>query len=235
MENTQIVLVPGFWLGAWAWDDVAVALRERGYDVLALTLPGRGDGSVADRGSVTAQDQADAVADALDARSNRRVLVVHSGAAIPGTLVIDQHPDLVDHVVWVDTAPTPAGSAMNTELAGDALLLDDVWEAEMEEGSMRDLTDTQLETFRSHAVPEPGRVVREPVRLEDTRRHDTPGTVVCTSFPAEDFRSYADQGVSFLAALPDYGALRYVDLPTGHWPMWSRPDELAQVIADAAG
>ena len=28
MASAPIVLVPGFWLGAWAWDDVAAALRE---------------------------------------------------------------------------------------------------------------------------------------------------------------------------------------------------------------
>ena len=26
----------------------------------------------------------------------------------------------------------------------------------------------------------------------------------------------------------------FVDLPTGHWPMWSRPNDLAHVIADAS-
>ena len=35
-----IVLVPGFWLGAWAWDEVAAALRADGHQVAALTLPG---------------------------------------------------------------------------------------------------------------------------------------------------------------------------------------------------
>ena len=40
MTDTQIVLVPGFWLGAWAWDEVVPLLRERGYAVEALTLPG---------------------------------------------------------------------------------------------------------------------------------------------------------------------------------------------------
>ena len=30
MNTTPIVLVPGFWLGAWAWDEVAAALRAAG-------------------------------------------------------------------------------------------------------------------------------------------------------------------------------------------------------------
>ena len=38
--SAPIILVPGFWLGAWAWDEVAETLRADGHDVTALTLPG---------------------------------------------------------------------------------------------------------------------------------------------------------------------------------------------------
>ena len=147
MTNTQIVLVPGFWLGAWAWDEVAAGLTDRGYAVSALTPPGQGeDEDDTLRSAITAQDQADAVVAALDPEAERRVLVVHSGAAIAGTLVIDQHPDLVDHVVWVDTAPSTDGSVMNAELEGELFPIEAAWEEELEGGSMRDLTDEQLAT-----------------------------------------------------------------------------------------
>ncbi|WP_151523395.1 alpha/beta fold hydrolase [Serinicoccus kebangsaanensis] len=232
--TTQIVLVPGFWLGEWAWEAVARSLSGQGYAVDALTLPGQG---VEDpnRAVVTPQDQADSIVAALDPAADRRVLAVHSGAAIPGTLVIDQRPELVDHMVWVDTAPSADGAAMDADFAGEVLLLEDRYEDELAEGAMRDLTEDQLATFRSRAVPTPGRVVSTPVRLTNDARHDVPATVICSSFPSEDFRSYAEQGVPFLRALPDYRALGYVDLPTGHWPMWSRPEDLAQVLAAAAG
>ena len=41
-QSAPIILVPGFWLGAWAWDEVADTLRADGHDVTALTLPGHG-------------------------------------------------------------------------------------------------------------------------------------------------------------------------------------------------
>jgi hypothetical protein len=31
MESAPIVLVPGFWLGAWAWDEVAGLLGAEGH------------------------------------------------------------------------------------------------------------------------------------------------------------------------------------------------------------
>ena len=38
--SAPVVLVPGYWLGAWAWDEIAAALRADGHEVTALTLPG---------------------------------------------------------------------------------------------------------------------------------------------------------------------------------------------------
>lgn len=232
--STQIVLVPGFWLGAWAWDDVVPLLADRGYDVTPLTLPGLEPDSP-DRGQVTLEDHADAIAAALDRDAERRVLVVHSGAAVPGTLVLDRHADLVDHIVFVDTAPVRDGFAMKPDLDDPEFPLSEAWEAEMADGSMRGLSDEQLQTFQSRAVPQPGRTVSDPVTLSDPARLAVPGTVVCTAFPSTDYRSYAEQGAGFLAGLLDHTALGFVDLPTGHWPMWSRPDDLAEVIHHAAG
>ena len=230
---TQIVLVPGFWLGAWAWDDVTPVLADRGHVPTPLTLPGLEPDHPA-RGDVTLDDHAELIARALDRDAERRVLVVHSGAALPGTMVLDRHPDVVDHVVFVDTAPVRDGYAMNPELEDPEFPLAAAWDSEMAEGSMRDLTEEQLRTFRDRAVPQPGRTVSGQVRLSNPARLTVPGTVVCTAFPSADYRSYAEQGAGFLAGLLDHRALDYVDLPTGHWPMWSRPAELAEVIDRAA-
>lgn len=231
--TTRIVLVPGFWLGAWAWDDVAPLLRERGFDVAALTLPGL-EPDRDPSAPVTLADQAAAIEAALEVDADRRVLVVHSGAAYPGTLVLDRRPDLVDRLVLVDTAPAKAGLAFDADHSGDVTLAE-MWESEQEEGSFTDLSDAQLATFRERAVPQPASVVTEPIDLRNDARHQIPLTVICTAFGSDDYREYAAKGVPFLAALPDYADVTYVDLPTGHWPMWSRPAELAEIIAAASG
>lgn len=222
------MLVPGFWLGPWAWDEVVPRLAGPGVEVLTPELPGH-------PAPAGPQDRADALHAALDPDADRRVLVLHSGAAVSGTLLIDQHPLLVDHVVWVDTAPVADGHALDADFSGEWYRLEDAWEEERQMGSFRDLTDEQLATFRERAIPEPGAVVATPVRLRDDRRHEVPSTLVCCQFGAQDYRAYAERGAPFLAALPDYRHLRLVDLPTGHWPMWSRPAELARLIAAAVG
>ena len=42
------------------------------------------------------------------------------------------------------------------------------------------------------------------------------------------------EGYSFLAGLAELRNVTCVDLPTSHWPMWSRPQELAAIIGDVA-
>lgn len=235
LASTHVVLVPGFWLGAWAWDDVLARLHERGVSAVALTLPGL-EPDHPDRGSVHLEDHVAAIEEALAAapQGARTVLVAHSGAAVPATVALDRHVDEVDHVIWVDTAPVVDGYAMNPEVAGAEYPLAAQYDEEFEQGSMAGLSDEQLALFREKAVPQPTGVMREAVTLADERRLDVPGTVVCTAFSAADYRSYADQGMSFLAGLLQHRTLTLVDLPTGHWPMWSRPVELADIIAQAA-
>lgn len=66
MASAPIVLVPGFWLGAWAWDEVVDLLRSDGHEVTALTLPGL-ESVDADRSTVAFADHVDAICDAVAA------------------------------------------------------------------------------------------------------------------------------------------------------------------------
>ena len=90
-ERVSIILVPGFWLGAWAWDEVAAALRADGHDVTAVTLPGL-ESADADRSSITLADHVDAICEAVTAAGRPVVLAVHSGAGVPGYAVTDRMP-----------------------------------------------------------------------------------------------------------------------------------------------
>ncbi|SFS14581.1 Alpha/beta hydrolase family protein [Agrococcus baldri] len=229
-DAARIILVPGFWLGAWAWDDVAARLRSLGHEVTALTLPGLEPGS--DPSGVSLEAHAAAIEAAIG--DGPVVLVAHSGAAFPATIAIDRNVDGIARSVWVDTAPVVDGAAMDASFEGDALPLEANWEEELEAGSMRDLTDAQLEEFRRRAVPQPAGTVRDAVSLADDRRLDVPATIICTAYSAADYRSYAEQGVPFLQGVLEQRALTMVDLPTGHWPMWSKPAELAALIDEAA-
>jgi pimeloyl-ACP methyl ester carboxylesterase len=229
MASAPIILVPGFWLGAWAWDDVVSRLEAAGHDATALTLPGLEPD--ADRSTVHFQDHVDAIADAVEAAAAPVVLAVHSARGYAGYAVADRIPDRIAHLVYVDSAP--GKGAMDPEFADDDKPLLSQEELEVEE-NLDGLSEAQLAEFRRRAVPEPGATLREGVELVNDARRDVPSTIICTGFPSEKVKHAVEDGYSWLAGIPELRDVTWVDLPTSHWPMWSTPAELAQLIGDIA-
>src|SRR3954452_6448389 len=107
LMTAPIILVPGFWLGAWAWDEVAAALRADGHEVVALTLPGLESTDV-DRSAIRLSHHVDAICAAVAAAGRPVVLAVHSGAGAPGYAVTDRIPEQIATAVYVDTGPATA-------------------------------------------------------------------------------------------------------------------------------
>ncbi|GHD46823.1 hypothetical protein GCM10008097_17250 [Mycetocola manganoxydans] len=59
-------------------------------------------------------------------------------------------------------------------------------------------------------------------------------TLVCCSIASTQVLELASEGHAMFAEVANLERLDVVDLPTGHWPMWSRPGDLAEVIQAAA-
>jgi pimeloyl-ACP methyl ester carboxylesterase len=230
MTAAPIVLVPGFWLGAWAWDEVAAALRADGHDVTAVTLPGL-ESADTDRSSITFGDHVAAICEAVRAAGRPVVLAVHSGTGAPGYAVTDRVPEQIAAMVYVDSGP--ATGALDPDFDAVEKPLPSREELEEEE-NLDGLTEEQLETFRRRAVPEPGTALRESAELTNDARLDVPSTVVCTGFPSEQIKAAVKEGYAWLGGLAELRDVTYVDLPTSHWPMWSRPRELAGIISGVA-
>jgi len=228
--TASIVLVPGFWLGAWAWDEVAAALRADGHEATAVTLPGL-ESADADRSKITMSDHVEAICDAVRAAGVPVVLAVHSGAGAPGYGASDRVPELIAAMVYVDTGP--AKGALDADFKDLEKPLPSPKEL-AENETLDGLSEAQLETFRRRAIPEPGAALREAARLTNDARLDVPSTVVCTGYTSEQYKDAVKQGQAWLGGLTDLRNVTYVDLPTSHWPMWSRPRELAGIIDDVA-
>ncbi|MEV0295429.1 alpha/beta hydrolase [Nocardia sp. NPDC050710] len=227
---TRILLVPGFWLGAWAWDAVAEELRSRGHDVRALTLPGL-DPADDDRLEATLEDQAHTIVDAVDATESV-VLVAHSGGAVPAYLATDLAPERFRHAIYVDSAPIPNGFVLRDDLGSAREFALPSWaELEAEGNSLTGLDDGALARFRERAVSQPASIAGAPLNLSDSpARLAIPTTVVCTSISAELVGQLSTSGEApIFSEIPHLDA-DLVDLPTGHWPMWSEPKRLAELI-----
>ncbi len=240
----QIVMIPGFWLDGDSWGEVTPALIAAGHTVHTPTLPGKRPGDT-DLAGIGLHDHVDAViafVDALDGGDGvdddgpgPAVLVGHSGGGTIAWGVADARPSRIARVVFVDAIPMPAGTCINDELPveDDAVPLPD-WSL-FEPEDLIDLDDELREHFRSIAKPEPVGVAHEPTRLEDDARFSVPVTVIACQFPADLIRQAIGNERDWAGELARMRSLEFIEVPTGHWPQFTKPAELAQSILKAVG
>jgi hypothetical protein len=78
-------------------------------------------------------------------------------------------------------------------------------------------------------VPVPVEVARGIVRLTDERRYDVPVAAICPEFTPAQAREWIEAGDTPETALVKH--LDLIDIDSGHWPMVTRPAELAAMLA----
>jgi pimeloyl-ACP methyl ester carboxylesterase len=224
----DIVLVAGLWLDGSAWDEVVPALEARGHRPVPVTLPGQGDGSA----SATLADQVAAVVAAVDAAAGRPMVVGHSAAGTLAWLAADARPEKVARVAFVGGFPGADGKPYfdGFEIQ-DGVMPFPGW-APFEGPDAADLDEEARRRIAAAAVPVPEGVARGVVHLTDERRYDVPVLVVCPEFSPDQAREWISAGD--VAELPAVKHLDFADIDSGHWPMFTRPAELARILAGAA-
>ncbi|MFF8973609.1 alpha/beta fold hydrolase [Streptomyces sp. NPDC014995] len=224
----DILLIAGLWLDGSAWDDVVPELTALGHHPVPLTLPGQGDGAA----SATLDDQLAAVLAAVDAAPGKPLVVGHYAAATLAWLAADARPEKVAKVALIGGFPAADGRAYADHFAieGGAMPFPG-WDP-FEGPDAADLDQQTRDRVESAAVPVPEAVARGVVRLTNERRFDVPVVVVCPEFTPAQAEEWIAAGES--PELARAAHLEYVDLDSGHWPMATRPRELARVLAKAA-
>ncbi|MCS5717042.1 alpha/beta hydrolase [Herbiconiux sp. CPCC 205763] len=230
----NVILIAGFWLGGDSWGEVVPTLEQAGLTVHTPTLEGLASVDDDRSGVTLASQTAEVVAlvDAVDAEE-KVVLVGHSGGGAIIHGVVDARPDRIERAVYVDSGPTPEGIAINPQLevtGADAPL--PPWE-DFDETDLRDLTDDQLAWFREIAVPEPARVARDAQHVTNPARYEVPITLISSTFSRAEIEEAIAAGIPYFAEVPLIARSSIVELPTGHWPQFTKPRELAQAIVDA--
>ncbi|UQU67191.1 alpha/beta hydrolase [Couchioplanes caeruleus] len=230
---TTYVLVPGMWIGAWAWRDVTAALRARGHEVYPVTLTG-----VADRahllGPGTDLDlHTEDVVRLIEAEDLRDVVLVgHSYGGMPVSAAALRVRDRIRHIVYVDSGPLPEGTSQLSVSGGTAegnAVPPRDWDAGADPVLLAGLGDAALDRLRRLSTPHPAASVRQPLGEHATSK-DLPTTLIACTFPLEQVREMAAAGHPFFAELTEADV---VGLPTGHWPMLSEPEALAGHLEQA--
>ncbi|MEO3886313.1 alpha/beta hydrolase [Nonomuraea sp. B5E05] len=224
----DIVLIGGLWLDGSAWNEVVPELRALGHRPVPVALPGQGDGSA----SATLDDQVAAVLAAVDAARGRPMVVGHSAACTLAWLAADARPEQVAKVVLVGGFPAAGGDRYADFFeVEDGVMPFPGW-GPFEGPDSADLDEEARLRFSAAAIPVPEGVSKGVVRLTDERRWDVPVVLVCPEYTPAQAQEWLDAG-----DLPELARAKHVelvDIDSGHWPMMTRPAELARLLAEAA-
>ncbi len=223
-------------------------LRVRGDDVYPVTLTGLGERVHLARPETDLETHIADVVNLLDYEDLADVtLVGHSYGGTVVTGVADRRPERLARLVYLDTGPLEDGQAIVDTYPVD--YRDRVERAVAERGdgwrwplppfdelgalsSLWGLNDDQLDLLRSRAAPQPFRTFTQPLRLSKPLHGPYRRVaIVCTKsgLTAASLREFAGSGDRRFRAFatPDWSLH---ELPTGHWPMFSAPNDLADVL-----
>ncbi|MEU6814905.1 alpha/beta hydrolase [Streptomyces sp. NPDC046860] len=228
----NFVLVAGLRLGSWAWDDVVPHIREAGHGAHPLTLSG-----VAERRGTPAGQEIHVqdIVDEVVRRDLRDVVLVgHSYAGVPVGQAAQRIGERLAGVVFVDSSvPVDGKSFVSVWPDGGAEMTAAI---ERNQGFWppvpashydgHGLTAEQIARIVDDSTPQPGLPLTEPAVLTEPLGSLRATYVLCGQAGDEP----DDDVVQLVAG----GHWRLVRMDTGHWPMFSRPRELARVLLDAA-
>ena len=239
------VLVPGFWLGGWAWRAVARALQANAHEVYAVTLTGLGEKKHLSSSQVDLDTHINDVFNLIEYEGLSDVILVgHSYAGLVITAVADRLAQKLAKLVYVDTAPLPNGVSLidfyppdMRKLYRQRVAIDGAgwrlpfppWEELDKTGAAKDLDADMRAVIDSRATDMPFGPARQPVSLASTGRAKLPKTAIWCTTSSQQVKQMVESGNPMFKELagPEW---TFTELRTGHWPMFSKPRELADLL-----
>src|SRR4051812_42281688 len=228
LSMTTFVLVPGAWIGAWAWRDVAADLRARGHLVYPLSLTGLAERVHLGRPETNLDTHIEDVLNLFEFEDlGEVVLVGHSYAGGVITGVADRAADRLQALVYCDTFPLANGQAQidmmpaeaqaatrkNVEERGDGWRLPFPGIQQLrQDASLTGLDDAMLARMQAKAVGHPFASWTQPLLLHHA---DDAPTYERVAIACEEGQQYLPMLEQMLP-----GA-RVLTMDTGHWPMLS--------------
>lgn len=242
------VLIPGAWLGAWAWEQVVENLEAGGGRVLPVSLPGLAERAAEASPGTDLETYVRDVIDLIVGHDLDEVILVgHSFGGAVAAGVADRIPERLSSVVYVDAGPLPSGSSFMDFLEEGqrefvTRIIDERGGGTMvpvptrEEfgsdfpASLEGIEEAGLDRMMTMATPQPVNTWTQPLtRAMSQEARAVPKTLIATSLPLTVVEQLIAAGHPWFAELagPEW---TFEELPTGHWPMFSRPAELAEIL-----
>jgi len=230
----RFVLVPGAWLGAWAWRKVTPLLVEMGHEAYPVTLTGMGDRSHLASQNLTMETATQDVLNVMKYNGLDDVVMVgHSFAGKVAAAVADRAHDKVRKIVYVDAlrpemTTEPQGGFDPTREFGPSPQggIGIPLTEEIVNRIGKDVIGSNREWMMSLATPWPIVLAKDPITLSKNYDKKKETYVFC---------SQSGDPVDEIIA-GKWGRLNgpYKVIDSGHWPMITRPRELADAMISLA-
>ena len=244
------VLVPGAWLGGWAWRRVARPLRGAGHEVYPVTLTGLAERVHLGGPGVSLETHVTDIVNLFEYEDLRdAVLVGHSYGGVPVCAAADRLADRLAAVVYLAGGPLADGTGMLDLMppTGAAALRRSVeehgggWQMPVPswgepaagDANLDGLSAEDLALLRARAVPHPFGTYTGRVWLTGAAAA-LPQHLVTCDFPLATVKEMVAAGHPFFAGMTGPGWTEH-ELLTSHWPMLSRPGDTAALLAEIAG
>lgn len=243
----NFVLVPGFWLGGWAWRDVEKILRENGNDVFSVTLTGLGERVHLANKEISLDTHVSDVVNLIEYNELDEVyLAGHSYGGIVITQIADVIPEKIAKLIYVDAAPLPDGVPMidfyqpeQREMFEKIAAENDGFVPLPEKDSpllsetLTDVSDEDWKRFQKLSTAQPFNVAYQKLNLKNPKRKDLKKLAILNTFPQAQVKELIASGAPLFQELADPN-FEFAELPTGHYPMFSRAPELADLLLKSA-
>ena len=227
---TKFVLIPGAWLGAWSWKEVAAELQAKGHSAYPVTLTGMGDrvhlankelgleGAVQDVLNVIKYNELDDY-----------VVVGHSFAGKVAAVVADREHAKVKKVIYLDAfrpdkVSTPQGGfdpAREFGALPPGGFAHPLTEATIDNIG-KDVKGKTRAWLMAMSTPWPAKMAKDELTLSKDYDWSKEAYVFCTlsGDPVDDIIA------------GKWGELHgpYKLIESGHWPMITKPKETAKSL-----
>jgi pimeloyl-ACP methyl ester carboxylesterase len=226
----DIILIPGLWLDASSWNDVTAELERAGHRVHALTMPGVG-APTSESADIGISDWVAAGVAAVDHVAGPVVVVGHSGGGNVAWGVADARPDAVSRVIFVDTVPPPSGFGISEFEVVDGVVPFPGWDT-FDADDVADLDEHTRARTAPLTRSVPARVPTDDILLEGGR-HRVPVTLLMGGLDQTSLEAQLENWGPYAAEFRSITDAEVVRIGSGHWPQFSVPSRLAELI-DAA-
>jgi pimeloyl-ACP methyl ester carboxylesterase len=233
------VLVHGGWFGGWCWKKLIPFLEAAGHEVYAPTLTGLAERSSELSPDVGLDTHVQDIVGLLEEKDLQGVILVgHSYGGMVITGVVDQVPERIAHLVYLDTFVPRDGESM-ADIARIVIWLlrrgarahGGGWRVNPR-GTYGVTAEPDRSWVRSKVTPQPLKTFEQPLHLQSPAIVSAkPRTHIdCTGGGC--FRSLMRRLLARRAHPPTEVGWRLRQLPTSHCAMITMPRELADLLLE---